>query len=165
MECIFCVNRICITAEIMINAMSALATGLSAVVAVWALLHTANSFRKSAKNIHYTELDNMYLELLKMALDKPYLRQPGLIQTSPLRTEQAREYAIYARMIWNFLESIADRCDEDAALRDTWYPVIQDEAGIHMAWFKSEPGGFSKEFVKQFDQNGVFGQVFMAEQI
>lgn len=64
----FSVNGICIAAEIMINAMNALATVLSAVVAVWALLHAAGSVRKSAKNIHYAELDNIYLELLKKTL-------------------------------------------------------------------------------------------------
>ncbi len=90
---------------------------ISAAVAILALWHAARSFRKSVNNINYTELDGMYLGLLKMALDRPYLRQPESIYRNPqLATNQQREYDTYARMIWNFLETIADRCLADQSL-------------------------------------------------
>lgn len=53
---------------------------------------------------HYGELDRMYFDLLAMSVDRPYLRSPAL------RTEEnAGEYAAYAYMAWNFIETIADR--------------------------------------------------------
>jgi len=140
----------------------ATATIVSAFVAILALLQTARSFRDSVNNINYTELDNMYLELLKMAIDKPYLRQPDSIYKNPqFKTNREREYDIYARMIWNFLETIADRCDNDRHLEDTWHPVIQDEGSVHKQWIRQEPKGFSKKFYRRFGPDGPFGDKFL----
>jgi hypothetical protein len=142
------------------------ATVVSAAAAVLALLHAARSFRKSVNNINYTELDNLYLELLKMAIDKPYLRQPDSIYRNPqLKTNQEREYDIYARMIWNFLETIADRCDNDRGLKDTWHPVIQDEGSVHKQWIRQEPKGFSERFYRRFGPDGLFGDKFLTREI
>lgn len=147
-----------ITAQVI----STLATVLSAFVAILALLYTACSFRKSVNNLHYTELDSMYLELLKMAVDKPHLRQPDGIYRNPLaKTSQEREYDIYARMIWNFLETIADRCHNDSTLKDTWYPVIRDEGTVHRQWIRKEPKGFSDAFYERFGPEGPLGDSFL----
>lgn len=144
----------------------AAATVVSAAAAVSALLHAARSFRRSVNNINYTELDNLYFELLKMSIDKPYLRQPELIYRNPqLKTNQEREYDIYARMIWNFLETIADRCDSDRDLSDTWHPVIQDEGSVHKQWIRQKPKGFSKRFYRRFDPDGPFGDKFLTRVI
>lgn len=142
----------------------ATATVVSAAAAVVALLQAARSFRKSVNNLTYTELDNLYLELLKMAIDKPYLRQPDSIYRNPhVKTNQEREYDIYARMIWNFLETIADRCEEDQKLRDTWHPVIQDEGSVHKQWIRQNPKGFSEIFYKRFGPCGHFGDKFLTK--
>ncbi|MGE0809825.1 MAG: hypothetical protein AB7N69_04335 [Immundisolibacter sp.] len=139
---------------------------IGAAVPILALWHAARSFRKSVNNINYTELDGMYLELLKMALDRPYLRQPESIYRNPqLATNQQREYDTYARMIWNFLETIADRCLVDRSLQDTWYPVIQDEGLIHREWIRKEPRGFSRDFFKRFGPDGPFGDDFLTRKI
>lgn len=143
------------------TAASAVAAVLAAVAAFLLLLHEARSFRKSVNDLHYTELDNMYLELLKMAIDKPYLRQPDAIYRNPLaKTNQEREYDIYARMIWNFLEAVADRCANDQKLEDTWYPVIRDEGTVHKKWIRQEPKGFSDSFYERFGPDGKFGDKF-----
>lgn len=149
------------------------ATVVSAAAAVFSLLQTArsfrdsvNNFRKSVNNLHYTELDNLYLELLKMAIDKPYLRQPDAIYRNPLaKTNQEREYDIYARMIWNFLETVADRCHNDPKLEDTWHPVIQDEGSVHTQWIRDNPKGFSKGFYRRFGPDGKFGNEFLNSKI
>lgn len=144
----------------------ATATIVSAAAAVLALLHAARSFRESVNNIHYTELDTMYLELLKMAIDKPYLRQPDAIYRNPLaKSNQEREYDIYARTIWNFLETVADRCQNDPELKDTWYPVIQDEGAVHTRWIRDNPKGFSKGFYRRFGPDGPFGDEFLNSKI
>ncbi|MEA3219157.1 hypothetical protein [Immundisolibacter sp.] len=148
------------------TAASAVAAALAAVAAFLLLLHEARSFRKSVNDLHYTELDNMYLELLKMAIDKPYLRQPEAIYRNPLaKTNQEREYDIYARMIWNFLEAVADRCHNDPELKDTWYPVIQDEGIVHTQWIRQKPKGFSENFYRRFGPNGPFGDKFLNSKI
>jgi hypothetical protein len=38
-------------------------------------------------------------------------------------------------MVWNFLETIYDRCQRDKHLRSTWYPAIAAENRLHRAWF------------------------------
>lgn len=139
---------------------------VSAMAAVFALLHAARSFRQSVANLHYTELDNLYLDLLKLAIDRPYLRQPDAIYRNPLaKTNQEREYDIYARLIWNFLETVADRCEEDKSLADTWYPVIQDEGAVHRDWIRQEPKGFSVNFYRRFGPDGPFGDRFLSREI
>jgi hypothetical protein len=133
-----------------------------AIAAFLTLLHELRSFRKSVKDLHYTELDNMYLELLKMAVDRPYLRQPDAIYRNPLaKTNQEREYDIYARMIWNFLETIEDRCHNHPELEDTWHPVIRDEGTVHRQWIRKEPKGFSDAFYERFGPEGPFGDSFL----
>lgn len=144
------------------TAASAVAAVSAAVAAFLLLLHEARSFRKSVNNLHYTELDSMYLELLKMAIDKPYLRQPDAIYRNPLaKTNHEQEYDIYARMIWNFLETVADRCQNDPNLEDTWHPVIEDEGTVHKQWIRKKPKGFSDVFYQRFDQDGPFGDEFL----
>jgi hypothetical protein len=142
------------------------ATVISAAAAVFALLHAARSFRKSVNNAHYTELDSMYLELLKVVIDRPYLRQPDAIYKNPwVDSVHVREYDVYARMIWNFLETVADRCQDDRTLKDTWYPVIQDEGSVHRRWILEKPKGFSKNFYQRFGPDGQFGDKFLSRKI
>ncbi|MFZ5491551.1 MAG: hypothetical protein ACOY6E_03485 [Pseudomonadota bacterium] len=139
---------------------------VSAMAAVLALLHAARSVRQSVANLHYTELDSIYLDLLKLAIDRPYLRQPDAIYRNPLaKTHQEREYDVYARMIWTFLETVADRCDKDKSLSDTWYPVIQDEGVVHRDWIRQEPMGFSVNFYRRFGPDGPFGDRFLTRKI
>ena len=42
---------------------------------------------------------------------------------------------IYAFMVWNFLETVFDRCHRHKQLRDTWYPIISAENMLHRKWF------------------------------
>src|SRR5215211_88729 len=50
-------------------------------MAAAALLVTLRTFSKSLTISHYAELDRMYGELLKLAIDKPHLRDPDAKRT------------------------------------------------------------------------------------
>lgn len=110
---------------------------IAAIVTVAALIYSIAALRKTLQTSHYAELDTMYFNLLKSALDKPYLNNPKTLDTD----KQKSEYEIYAFMVWNFLETIYDRCGPSKRLirirelRDTWYPVIVTENHLQREWF------------------------------
>jgi hypothetical protein len=149
------------------------------------------SFEK-AKDMHaaafYSELDKMYSDLLRLALERPYLRSPQRVESDSAAcaseyvaypalagTDEGRrledEYAIYAFMIWNFVETIHDRCETYPNLLGTWATIVAAENDIHRGWFIREMRNahsakgaekFCKEFqVFVFDENfkpDVFGE-------
>jgi hypothetical protein len=109
------------------------ATALGSIGIVLTLFYSAWSFRTTLREGYYAELDRVYFELLKLGLERPYLR------TSPPPADpgKASEYEAYAFMVWNFLETVVDRCDSTSnpSLRETWDPVVATESALHRAWF------------------------------
>ncbi len=100
---------------------------------VLTLFYTIWSFRTTLRDSYYAELDRVYFELLKLTLEHPYLLE---YPKSP-DPGKAREYDAYAFMVWNFVETVFDRCQgwSKRRLRETWYPVIEAENLRHRAWF------------------------------
>ncbi len=109
------------------------ATALGSIGIVLTLFYSAWSFRTTLREGYYAELDRVYFELLKLGLERPYLRA-SLPPADPAR---ASEYEAYAFMVWNFLETVVDRCDGtfNPSLRETWYPIVATESALHRAWF------------------------------
>jgi hypothetical protein len=109
------------------------ATALGSIGIVLTLFYSAWSFRTTLREGYYAELDRVYFELLKIGLERPYLRA-SLPPAEPVR---ASEYEAYAFMVWNFLETVVDRCDgtSNPSLRETWYPIVATESALHRAWF------------------------------
>ncbi len=105
--------------------------GLAAVGIILTLLYSLWSFTRSLRASYYAELDRMYFDLLKIAMERPYL----LNFAEASDQQQQQEYEIYAFMIWNFLETVYDRCHQHKQLRDTWYPIISAENLLHRKWF------------------------------
>jgi hypothetical protein len=139
------------------TAVGSIASGFAALTASVALLYSMTSFSRSLRASHYSELDRMYSDLLRTALEHPHVNVPGADRTG----DQKIEYEIYAFMVWNFLESIHDRCRHNKALRDTWYPVIDAENLLHREWFmRPDNEGKFKEPFRKFiqDQKGRFKQ-------
>jgi hypothetical protein len=104
-------------------------------------------FRRTLKEGYYSELDESYAEILKAGLDTPYLRTPAKIADDadgrlqdylpfadgdPIK--RAR-YDTYAYIVWNFIETVHDRCVGSKRLRKTWAPVIRAEDALHRGWF------------------------------
>jgi hypothetical protein len=73
----------------------------------------------------------MYFDILKLGIEKPYLRDPTLIATD----QERRSYDAYAFIVWNFIETIHDRCKKSHDLMSTWMPVVKAEHKIHGEWF------------------------------
>jgi hypothetical protein len=108
-----------------------IATAFGSLAIVLTFFYSAYSFSTTLREGYYAELDRIYFELLKIGLERPYLRAP----TSPTDPARASEYDAYAFMVWNFLETVVDRCDRVTILRETWYPVVATEGALHRAWF------------------------------
>lgn len=100
-----------------------------------------DDFEESSRLMHYGELDTIYFELLKIAIDRPYLRDPG----DTRRKENKIEYDTYAYMTWNFIEAVHDRLgdqpmkDNSSSTRhdlwETWGKAIDLEKSLHTEWW------------------------------
>jgi hypothetical protein len=98
-----------------------------------------SSLAEEARSTNYAQLDTMYADILKMAIERPWLRSPDAL------TEEHRAiYDTYAYIVWNFLETVRDRCAGDLELQSIWAPVIASEAAIHGSWFVSETEGYDR---------------------
>lgn len=136
---------------------------------------TLKEFETTNQALHYGELDRMYFDLLKIAVDKPHLRAPV---SASQRSREPGEYETYAYMVWNFVETVADRLElsgpgaasaidgrgwlrshhpassdlaEDlwtAKLRGTWEAAIDQEMRIHAQWWRDNNAhtGFKDDF-------------------
>lgn len=135
------------------SAIGTIAQGFASIMAIAALIYSMTSFKKSLQTSHYTELDSMYFDLLKAALKKPHLVDPNATRSNA----QMIEYDIYAFMVWNYLEAIYDRCENNKNLCNTWYPVIVAENLKHREWFDNPNNWhkFKDEF-RKFIQNDRF---------
>lgn len=105
-------------------------------IAIFSIIPNLQSMAETSRSAHYSELDTMYLQILSMALDKPYLRCPNSL--NPFEPEQKEQYETYAFIVWNFLETIHDRCQKDKELSATWAPVVAAEHELHRQWFERE---------------------------
>lgn len=110
-----------------------IADSAAAVGIVLTLFYSIWSFRTTLRDSYYAELDRVYFDLLTLGLEHPELLDYA---TSP-DPGKAREYDAYAFMVWNFVETVYDRCQgwTKRRLRETWYPVIAAENARHRAWF------------------------------
>jgi hypothetical protein len=111
-----------------------IAEAVGGVGIVFTLFYSVWSFRTTLRDSYYAELDRVYFDLLKIGLDDPDLMD---FPTSR-DPRKAREYDAYAFMVWNFIETIFDRCQgwSKRRLRETWYPIIAAENARHRDWFE-----------------------------
>jgi hypothetical protein len=110
-----------------------IAEAAAAIGIVVTLFYSVWSFTRTLRDGYYAELDRVYFELLKIALERPYLID---FPATPDPKKQ-REYDAYAFMVWNFVETVFDRCRGwgKKSLRETWFPVIAAENALHRPWF------------------------------
>jgi hypothetical protein len=100
---------------------------------LFTLFYSVWSFTTALRDSYYAELDRVYFDLLKISLERPDLLDFP-VSRDP---RKAREYDAYAFMVWNFVETVFDRCQgwSKRGLRETWYPVIAAENARHREWF------------------------------
>ena len=114
-----------------------IAEALGSIGIMFTLFYSVWSFTKTLRDAYYAELDRVYFELLRIGLERPELLS---YPTSPASADPAKagQYGAYAFMVWNFLETIFDRCQgwSKRKLRETWFPIIAAENDLHRAWFE-----------------------------
>ena len=120
-----------------------IAEALGSIGIVCTLFYSVWSFKTTLRDAYYAEIDRVYFELLKIGLERPeLLTYPTLptLPTSPTSPDPAKasQYGAYAFMVWNFVETIFDRCQgwSKRRLRETWYPIIAAENALHRGWFE-----------------------------
>lgn len=123
---------------------------VTAISIVITLFYSLWSFTRTLRDGYYAELDRVYFELLKIALERPYLID---FPAAPDPGRQ-REYDAYAFMVWNFIETVFDRCRGSGKkhLRATWYPVVASENALHREWFNKNRARFKQPFCSFIEQ-------------
>ena len=126
-----------------------LAQVAAALIAASALFWGVWSYTKSSRLEHYTELDRLYFDIVALRMAHPHLGDPDLIRRMNLeqRTERALRYDSYALLIWNFIETIFDRCKQRDLL-ETWKPILDHEGELHCEWFARNLDKFKLSFRK-----------------
>ncbi len=100
----------------------------------------------------YSDIDNIYSDLLKIGLDDPDLRdydRTSMFYQLDHDDRFKKKYHIYANMCWNLVETIFDRQKDKKGrfrLSDTWIPVLFEENRLHYTWFKHNLRLFKPEF-------------------
>jgi hypothetical protein len=110
-----------------------IAEALGSIGIVFTLFYSVWSFKTTLRDAYYAELDRVYFDILKIGLERPDLLS---FPASP-DPATAAQYGAYAFMVWNFVETIFERCQgwTKRSLRETWYPIIAAENALHREWF------------------------------
>ncbi|HEX5719155.1 MAG TPA: hypothetical protein VF179_23535 [Thermoanaerobaculia bacterium] len=134
------------------TAFGAIAQGVASIFAIAALIYSMTTFRKSLMLSHYGELDRMYFDILNIVMAHPEFANPKSLENG----RDKAQYDAYAFMVWNFLETIYDRCGETQHLRLTWCPVMEYEASLHRDWLDRPENArkFKQKFL-QFVHGGL----------
>jgi hypothetical protein len=113
-----------------------------------ALIISIFAFKKTLDFQAYRELDSNYMDILKIALDDPDLRNPEITNTYPniSKKEKLLKYETYALIVWVTCETIYDRKKMDK----TWLPALEEAKSLHFNWLKHEKNRrkFKPEFIK-----------------
>ncbi len=124
---------------------------LAIFTGIAALGFSVYTFKKTVESSSYSDLDRMYMEILKIGIDNPEFRDKE--KTSDYKSSfagnQLIRYEAYAYMVWNVCETVYDRTVNNADNRITWEPVIHAEMKVHKKWI-SDSGNhhkFKSEFL------------------
>jgi len=143
---------------------------LGVIIAVVALMLSTAVYRRTITVQHYGELDRMYMDLLRLAMEFPHLREMRARRS----VEEQQQYDAYAYIVFNFVESVIDRCSNpqwriapsvfaglrrnaiDRELSETWVGAINLELGLFRPWWDEvkDKGVFKPRFVA--DVNRIY---------
>jgi hypothetical protein len=120
---------------------------LAVVLALWGAYRALREFSENLRELKYAEVDRLYFDLQRAALEYPEARHPPAPGGDP-----DGRYDIYAGMVWAFLETVCDRCERDPVLKSTWSPVVTVEAQRHIDWLRQGDNAavFKKPFRDRF---------------
>lgn len=134
--------------------------GGALLIALAGIFLAFRDFSENLRELKYSELDKLYFELQRAALEFPDARDPPDGSARGRRRRDAQRYDIYANMVWTFLETIHDRCKRDRTLRRTWYPIVEVERHRHRDWMTNDSHArlfkesFKREVVPDWPDGG-----------
>lgn len=120
---------------------SVLSLAASVGISLVALAISLYTFRAQRRESSYSDIDGTYAQILKLAVQTPFLRDRRRTSCYFLLAEDDEyrlQYEAYAFMCWNLLETIFDRQADARAhlgVSNTWLPVIEEENRLHFHWF------------------------------
>ncbi|MDE1867285.1 MAG: hypothetical protein KGI08_06210 [Thaumarchaeota archaeon] len=106
-----------------------------------ALIVSLSTSKKSSSSESYSDLDHLYMDVLKIGMEHPEFRDPEKTKNykqSFKDKEQLMAYETYAYIVWNVCETVYDRTKNDKTNRKTWYPIIEAEKKLHLSWLLNE---------------------------
>lgn len=127
---------------------------IGAILAGIALILSIYVFKRSLDFQAYRELDSNYMDILKISLQDPYLRNPQKTSKYKELPEDKRlKYETYAYLIWTMCETIYDRKKVDK----TWRPVLVVEKNLHFEWLKDKENKskFKDEFIEFIEEKEI----------
>ena len=127
-----------------------IANGIAVVFSGMAIIVSFYTFYRSKREKSYADIDCLYLELLKLAMQYPKFLDTKNTSNykNAFKGDDLLRYETYAYISWNICETIYDRKDEK--LFETWKPVILAENKLHRKWFDN-PENYHK-FKDKFRQ-------------
>jgi|ERR1043166_5015830 hypothetical protein len=104
-----------------------------------AIIVSISVYRKNRAVNVYSNLDAMYMDLLKLSIENPSFIDPSRTKDyqSGFKDDDLRRYGQYANIAWNICETIVDRKDDKKNF-ETWKPVLLFESQLHKSWFEDE---------------------------
>jgi len=122
-----------------------IAIGISGI----AIIITNKTSRRQTHDTAYKDVDEQIVDFLKMAVERPELRDPTKTKKfmDAFKGDDEIRYEAYANICWNVCESVFDKILINKKMRDTWEPVIIAENRRHREWLKKSKDGFKDEFL------------------
>jgi hypothetical protein len=127
---------------------------VSVCISLVAIVLSYLSYKKQLNSQAYSDIDSMYLEVLKLGLEYPDLRnrlKASKYYALPKDDVFRIRYETYAYVCWNFCEAIFDRqkkASGELKILSTWIPVFLEENKLHQVWFSHNSRLF-KNFFKE----------------
>ena len=88
--------------ETLWTAISSIMGIIATTLAIFALIYSMRTYRRTMQVVHYGEIDKMYFEILKEALNKPFLLRHDIERS----IEEEIQYNTYAFIVWCLNRSI-----------------------------------------------------------
>lgn len=105
------------------------------VAAVCGLAWEIHLLRRGLEDASYGELDQLYYDLLKIRIERPELADPPSPDTAKtLPPGEAAAHQAYGCMVWNFIETVVDRCDRSSRNFAAWGPAVEYESRQFASW-------------------------------
>jgi len=133
-----------------------LAAILALTVSAVALLVSIWVHRRTRSMTLYSDIDRLYLELTKLAIEHPDFVDPAHTDgyLSKFDSKERAKYELYAFIAWNICETIVDR-EDDRLTFQSWEPILALESTLHKTWFEieSNKNRFKESFKTYMKQN------------